>query len=79
MRYRFVPEFEATSAAAGPGSLVSMFSGEVYDLSDEWAARILAIVPGRDGAPSLVPVDEAPAAPEPSAPAAPVKARGRKG
>jgi hypothetical protein len=55
----FAPGNPATSpCSADPrvGVGVAMVSGSVYDVEPEWAARIVATVPGVDGAPCLIPV-----------------------
>jgi len=39
-----------------------MRAGNVYDVPDEWAAYIISSFPGVDGAPCLVPCDDAGAA-----------------
>ena len=59
MLHTFAPGNPATSpCSADPriGGGVAMVSGCVYDVEPDWAARIVATVPGVDGAPCLIPV-----------------------
>lgn len=59
MLHTFATGNPATSpCSADPriGGGVAMVSGCVYDVEPDWAARIVATVPGVDGAPCLIPV-----------------------
>lgn len=53
MRLRFVPAHPGAVAFIGA---VCVRSGDVVDVSDEWAARIGAAYSGEQGGPCLIPV-----------------------
>jgi len=64
MRAVYRPENPACEPASAPPGCapVPMRAGNVYDVPDEWAAYIISAFPGVDGAPCLVPCDDAAAA-----------------